>query len=189
MREMARSPFAARWVPETGDVSPELVVNEAPLKTEPNKNSAKVWGVNGLIKQNGKDRDYAFGRTVSTPAVHDGFVYMTDMDSFFYCFDARTGIFYDETFLGTQAEPLKCDAIHLRIRFWILHVFVADEWDLERRVEAHPRVAPILGHRDSVRYRTLAHLRARMGDRPQLWESLTSTLDDACVGVYVSHIR
>jgi outer membrane protein assembly factor BamB len=78
-------------ITKTGDVSPELVVNESPLKTEPNKNSAKVWGVNGLIKQNGKDRDYAFGRTVSTPAVHDGLVYMTDMDSFFYCFDARTG--------------------------------------------------------------------------------------------------
>jgi outer membrane protein assembly factor BamB len=82
-------------ITKKGDVSPELVVNANPLKTEPNKNSAAVWCVNGL-KKKGKDRDYVFGRTVSTPAVHDGLVYMTDMESFFYCFDARTGADYWE---------------------------------------------------------------------------------------------
>ena len=82
-------------ITKEGDVSPELVVTAKPLKTEPNKNSALVWHVNGL-KEKGGDRGYSFGRTISTCAVHDGLCYMADMDGLLYCFDAGTGQKYWE---------------------------------------------------------------------------------------------
>src|SRR5262249_30271625 len=37
------------------------------------------------------EREYQFGRTVSTCAVHDGLVYAADLEGFFYCLDAATG--------------------------------------------------------------------------------------------------
>src|SRR5262249_41850791 len=36
-------------------------------------------------------RDFYFGRTMSTVAVHDGLVYAGELDGFLHCLDARTG--------------------------------------------------------------------------------------------------
>lgn len=79
-------------ITKEGDVSPELVTDDSkfPPKTKPNPNSAVVWHYGG-VDPNGQDRNYFFGRTLSTCAVHDGLCYAADLTGIFYCFDAKTG--------------------------------------------------------------------------------------------------
>jgi outer membrane protein assembly factor BamB len=76
---------------KTGDVSSEVVVdgNVTPPTTAPNKNSAMVWHYGGPT--NGGARDFYFGRTMSTAAVHDGLVYISELGGFLQCLDAATG--------------------------------------------------------------------------------------------------
>ena len=76
------------------DVSPDKVVDGSvfPPKTEPNPNSAAVWhfgGPEANPKQAG--RDYVFGRTMSTCAIHDNLLYACDLAGYFHCLDATTG--------------------------------------------------------------------------------------------------
>lgn len=75
----------------TGDVSPEVVTdpNADPVKTAPNKNSAAVWHFGGPSKEG--DRDFDFGRTMSTCAIQDGLLYIAELGGFLHCLDARTG--------------------------------------------------------------------------------------------------
>src|SRR4029077_603449 len=49
----------------------------------------------GLAKKE-SGRDYVFGRTISTCAIHDGLVYAAEMDGFLHCLDAQTGQKYWE---------------------------------------------------------------------------------------------
>jgi len=94
-----------------GDVSPELAYNAAdpdkpiPHKrvqavvkeegdfTRPNKNSAVVWKYDKADRDG--DGEFAFEetmhRTVSTPAIRDGILYMPDFSGLFHCLDAKTG--------------------------------------------------------------------------------------------------
>jgi outer membrane protein assembly factor BamB len=76
---------------KTGDVSPEVVTDASvtPPKTEPNKNSAMVWHFGGPT--NGGARDFKFGRTMSTCAVHDGLLYISELGGYLQCLDAKTG--------------------------------------------------------------------------------------------------
>ncbi len=61
-------------------------------KAAVNKDSGLVWHFGGPIANpKGNDRDYYFGRTLSTCAVHDGLCYAADLDGFLYCLDAKTG--------------------------------------------------------------------------------------------------
>jgi outer membrane protein assembly factor BamB len=79
---------------KTGDISPELVTDDKvfPPKTKPNPNSGAVWHFGGPEKDPARaGRDYVFGRTMSTCAVHDGLCYACDVAGFFYCLDANTG--------------------------------------------------------------------------------------------------
>ena len=81
---------------KTGDVSPELVTDAKadPPKTKANPNSAVVWHFGGSVKPEDREkvkRDYYFGRTMSTAAVHDGLLYVADLPGYFYCLDAKTG--------------------------------------------------------------------------------------------------
>ncbi len=46
------------------------------------------------------DREYSFGHTVSTVAVHDGLVYATDLEGYLHCLDAQTGKEYWQHDLG-----------------------------------------------------------------------------------------
>src|SRR5262249_46858058 len=78
---------------KTGDVSPELVTDAkpAPPKTKPNPNSAAVWHYGGPAKGENANRDYVFGRTMSTCSVHDGLVYIAELAGYVHCLDVKTG--------------------------------------------------------------------------------------------------
>jgi outer membrane protein assembly factor BamB len=78
------------------DVSPELVTDNSmfPPKTKPNPNSAMVWHFGGTATKADQEkigRDYYFGRTMSTVAIHDGLVYAAELAGYLHCLDAKTG--------------------------------------------------------------------------------------------------
>jgi outer membrane protein assembly factor BamB len=59
-----------------------------------NKDSGLVWHFGGPVKnpRPGKgSRDFVFGRTTSTAAIHDGLLYAAELDGYLHCLDARTG--------------------------------------------------------------------------------------------------
>src|SRR5262249_37148529 len=61
-------------------------------KAPVNKNSALVWHYGGPGKgPEGSRRNYVFGRTLSTCAIHDGILYTGELAGFVHCLDARTG--------------------------------------------------------------------------------------------------
>jgi outer membrane protein assembly factor BamB len=80
-----------------GDVSPELVVNYNvwPPETKKNPNSAMVWHYGGPITDPAErkklGRNYYFGRTMSTCAIHDGICYAAELLGILHCLDAETG--------------------------------------------------------------------------------------------------
>ena len=83
-------------ITKTGDVSPELVIDAKvdPPRTKPNPNAAVVWHFGGFVQMKDRwriNRDYYFGRTMSTVAVHDGLLYATEVAGYLHCLDARTG--------------------------------------------------------------------------------------------------
>jgi outer membrane protein assembly factor BamB len=82
-----------------GDISPDLVTDDSkfPPKTKPNPNSGAVWHYGGpvpLADQARVNRDYYFGRTLSTVAVHDGLVYASELAGYLHCLDAQSGQHY-----------------------------------------------------------------------------------------------
>jgi outer membrane protein assembly factor BamB len=81
---------------KTGDVSPDIVTEETAEKrtTAPNKNSAAIWHLGGPAQR--PDRDFAFGRTMSSCSIKDDILYIADLGGFFYCLDAKTGKTYWE---------------------------------------------------------------------------------------------
>ena len=91
-----------------GDVSPDLVTDDTvfPPKTKANPNSAQVWHYGGpipdpnLVKK--LNRNYYFGRTMSTCAIHEDILYVTDLNGRLHCLNANTGEVYWEYF--TDAE-------------------------------------------------------------------------------------
>lgn len=99
-----------------GDVSPDLVTDAAtfPPKTQPNPNSAKVWHYGGFTTAEDRKklkRNYYFGRTMSTCAIHDGLVYAADLNGYLTCFDAATGKVHWSHFTGgeTWSSPYWAD--------------------------------------------------------------------------------
>jgi outer membrane protein assembly factor BamB len=75
----------------TGDVSP-LDATGAP-----NPNSALVWCFDGPVDPATAEvtkRDYAFGRTVSTCAIVDDLIYISEVAGLLHCLDAQTGKAY-----------------------------------------------------------------------------------------------
>lgn len=77
-------------ITKTGDVSP------APGNLDPkalaNRNSALVWHYGGEISPRPKlGRSVYFGPTLSTPAIHDGLLYMAEEPGYLHCLDAKTG--------------------------------------------------------------------------------------------------
>jgi outer membrane protein assembly factor BamB len=79
-----------------GDVSPQLVTDASvfPPKTKANPNSAMVWHYGGPADAKKLGRNYYFGRTMSTCAIHDGLVYAAELGGYLHCLDARTGAVY-----------------------------------------------------------------------------------------------
>ncbi len=99
-----------------GDVSPDLVVNAGvfPPKTKPNPNSAMVWHYGGpvLPKDKGKiNRNYYFGRTMSTCAIHEDILYVAELAGFLHCLDANTGQVYwtHDTEAASWSSPYWAD--------------------------------------------------------------------------------
>ena len=92
---------------KVGDISSEVVTDG---KVESNKNSGVVWHYGGPAPQGG-DRDIVFGRTLSTCAIHDGLLYVAELDGFLHCLDAKTGKKYWEHDLKTPtwASPYWVD--------------------------------------------------------------------------------
>ncbi len=79
---------------KTGDVSPKTL----DAKDAQNKDSALVWSYGGKIEPTpklGKRRIY-FGKTISTCAIQDGLVYISEEAGIVYCLDAKTGQKYWE---------------------------------------------------------------------------------------------
>jgi outer membrane protein assembly factor BamB len=62
-------------------------------KAPANKNSGLVWHFGGPAGANAQ-RNYVFGRTLSTASVHDGLCYIAEYDGYIHCLDARTGQLY-----------------------------------------------------------------------------------------------
>jgi outer membrane protein assembly factor BamB len=91
-------------ITKTGDISAELE------KGKPNPNSGLVWHYDGPAPK-GADRDYVFGRSISTPAIHEGLAYAAELDGFLHCFDAASGKHLWEEDLKTAvwASPLWVD--------------------------------------------------------------------------------
>ncbi len=75
------------------DLSP--VQDNFDPKAAVNKNSGLVWHYGGDAPQ-GANRNYVFGRTLSTCAVHDGLLYTSEYDGYVHCLDANTGEKYWE---------------------------------------------------------------------------------------------
>jgi outer membrane protein assembly factor BamB len=96
------------------DISPFSDPKDPNPKFDPkdprNKNSGLVWHYGGTAPA-GADRDWVFGRTMSTCSVHDGLVYAAEYDSTLHCLDARTGQHYWEYDLGadTWSSPYWVD--------------------------------------------------------------------------------
>jgi outer membrane protein assembly factor BamB len=90
------------------DLTP--VNNNFDPKAEVNKDSGLVWHYGGKSPP-GVQRNYLFGRTLSTCAVHDGLCYAADYDGYIYCLDADTGEKYWEDKLGadTWSSPYWVD--------------------------------------------------------------------------------
>jgi outer membrane protein assembly factor BamB len=59
-------------------------------KAEVNKNSGLVWHYGGKAPQGGQ-RNYLFGRTMSTAAIKDDLVYIAELAGYLHCLDAKTG--------------------------------------------------------------------------------------------------
>ena len=92
---------------KTGDVSPVSM----DAKTPENQKSALVWAYGGKIQPRPKKgREEAFGPTMSTPAIHDGLLYISEMGGFLDCLDAKTGQRYWEYDLRATVwgSPLLC---------------------------------------------------------------------------------
>jgi outer membrane protein assembly factor BamB len=96
--------------PKNKDKDLTPVNNNFDPKAEVNKNSGLVWHYGGKAPED-YDRNYLFGRTMSTCAVHDGLCYAADYDGYVYCLDANTGEKYWEDKLGadTWSSPYWVD--------------------------------------------------------------------------------
>ncbi len=84
-------------ITKTGDLSP--VNDNFDPKDPVNKNSGLVWHYGGNVDSKTAEeigRDYRFGRTLSTAAVHDGLVYIAELEGYLHCLDAKTGKQYWE---------------------------------------------------------------------------------------------
>jgi outer membrane protein assembly factor BamB len=81
-------------------------------KAAANKDSALVWHYGGELMPRPKfGRAVVFGKTISTAAVQDGLVYISEETGFLHCLDAATGKKYWEHDLltGVWGSPMWVD--------------------------------------------------------------------------------
>jgi len=61
-------------------------------KAPANAKSGLVWHYGGAEKDpKTAGRNFVFGRTMSTAAIHDGLIYIGELDGFLHCLDVKTG--------------------------------------------------------------------------------------------------
>jgi outer membrane protein assembly factor BamB len=96
-----------------GDVSAELRLANNQVVLNPN--SAALWQYGGMIAeaalQRKLRRNYYFGRTMSTCAIHDDLVYAADLRGMLHCLDANTGkpLWEHDTESEIWGSPLVAD--------------------------------------------------------------------------------
>jgi outer membrane protein assembly factor BamB len=112
-----------------GDVSPELR-DDASGKIMPNPKSAMVWHYGGVINDpevvKKLRRHYYFGRTMSTSAIHEDLVYISDFGGVLHCLDASTGKMHWEfdTRSSIWGSPLYADGkVYLGTDAKVVYVF------------------------------------------------------------------
>jgi outer membrane protein assembly factor BamB len=81
-----------------GDVSKTLIDGRdkdgKPVNERPNPNSAELWRFGGVEDRKWAQRDFKFGRTMSTACIVDDIVYISELAGFLHCLDAKTGRHY-----------------------------------------------------------------------------------------------
>jgi outer membrane protein assembly factor BamB len=87
-------------ITKKGDVSPRN--DNFDPKAPENKDSALVWHYGGYGDPDKIGRNYYFGRTLSTVAVHEGLVYAAELAGYLHCLDAKTGEQYWEHEIGSN---------------------------------------------------------------------------------------
>lgn len=80
--------FLCLDITKRGDVS----LKSYDAKSPDNRSAALVWAFGGSVKPRpAKERAIHFGPTMSTAAIHDGLVYISERDGYLHCLDAETG--------------------------------------------------------------------------------------------------
>jgi outer membrane protein assembly factor BamB len=80
--------FLCLDITKRGDVA----LQSYAAKSENNRDSALVWAFGGpIVPEPAKGRNFRFGPTFATAAVHDGLVYISEQHGFLHCLDAQTG--------------------------------------------------------------------------------------------------
>lgn len=83
------------WCLDTSKLGSMAPGGPSDPKAPSDRNSPVVWHYGGPAPK-GAPRDYIFGRTLSSCAIHDGLAYVAELDGFIHCLDARTGRQYWE---------------------------------------------------------------------------------------------
>ncbi len=78
-----------------GDLSKTLVDGYTapgkPINERPNPNSCEVWRYGGAESRPNTQRDFKFGRTMSTACIVDDIIYIAELAGYLHCLDAKTG--------------------------------------------------------------------------------------------------
>src|SRR5205823_3482974 len=81
-----------------GDISKTLATGmkdkDGKPVEKPNPNSCEAWRYGGEETRKWAQRDFKFGRTMSTACVVDDVVYVAELAGFLHCLDAKTGKHY-----------------------------------------------------------------------------------------------
>jgi outer membrane protein assembly factor BamB len=123
-------------ITKRGDVS----LTDYDAKAPANKNSALVWAFGGpMTPRPAKGRDEYFGPTISTAAVHDGLVYISEEAGYLHCLDAKTGKRYwqHDFRAGIWGSP-----------FWVDGKIYVGANDGEMRIFAHGKTKQLLASID-----------------------------------------
>ncbi len=80
--------------PKNPDKDLTPVDNNFDPRAEVNKDSGLVWHYGGDAPESDEERQWVFGRTLSTCSVHDGLCYAAEYDGWVHCLDANTGKLY-----------------------------------------------------------------------------------------------
>jgi outer membrane protein assembly factor BamB len=81
-----------------GDISKTTISGRdkdgKPLDEKPNPNSCEVWRYGGAESAKFSQRDFKFGRTMSSACIVDDIVYISELAGFLHCLNAKTGEHY-----------------------------------------------------------------------------------------------